>query len=280
MPGRAYYSMRVLVGLVVASSRSTMHNLSRVDCRLGSQVCAHQRLATHLSQKYLATLQAFCLIPPANHRACNLHRHLSVPALHTALSARPRGELHTIEELLDGCEAHTQSALCSFVKTHPTFTQVDKALRAREKQAEMLTTDCTAWCPHFPRERDRAARCLRPLTETIEAGVPFNRSKHGEDSICAHGGRQAIAHGDCHPLSIGDPEALRTLQRGDSPTFHAFRICTIQLFTWETTTDKKLQAIYAIVTNPVGYVILLILMGGFVRCYGLGVCVNMALVSA
>ena len=137
----------------------------------------------------------------------------------------------------------------------------------------MLTTDCIAWCPHFQRERDRAARCLRPLTEAIETGVPFNRSMRGKDSICAIGDRQASAH-PCHELSIGDPEALRTLQRGDSPTFQAFRICTIQLLTWEATSDKKLQALYAMVTNPVGCVILLILLGGFVRCYGLGVCLR------
>jgi hypothetical protein len=273
MPARAY-SMWVLVGLVAASSRSPMHNLTRLDCKLGSQVCAHQRLATHLSQKYLDTLQAFCHLPPANHRACSLHRHLSVPALYTALSARPHGELHAAEELLDTCEDYTQAALCSLVKTHPAFTQRGRAQRARQEQAEKLTKDCLDWCPRFQKERDRAARCLKPLTEAIEAGMPFNRSTRGEDSICAHGDRQARAHGDCHELSIGEPEALRTLQRGDSPTFQAFRICTIQLLTWETTPDKKLQAIYAIVTNPVGYVILLILMGGFVRCYGLGVCVK------
>ena len=168
--------MMLLVFLLAAPPPSPVHNLTQHRCKLGEQTCVHERLITHVSERYLDALKALCHVPPARHRACRMHRHLKVGDFRSTLSRQQPQELRAVENLLDVCHSLVQSALCSFVRTHPVFNLQGGGERARQNEANLLTEDCLDPCPAYEQERSRATHCLKPLVDMMETGVHFNTS--------------------------------------------------------------------------------------------------------
>ena len=234
----------------------------------------HKRLVAHVSERYLHALKAICHIPPASHRACRMHIHLKVGDFQSTLSRQHLGQLRAVEDLLDVCNHFVQSALCSFVRTHPIFNLQRVDERARQNEANLLTENCLDPCPAFEQERRRATHCLQPLAHIMESGEHFNASGARQQWVkyaaCAPGTprtTEAVIP-TCYELSRGDREAQRNLRRGEHPVFKAFSVCMNDGFSGKTQWDVRLHALYAVATNPVGCFVLLVLCYVIIRCYG------------